>query len=36
VTQSTGWRPERSVRQIVEEVCAWLEEHRRELEPILG
>ncbi len=35
VTRLTGWEPKIGVRQIVEEITAWLHENREALEPIL-
>jgi len=35
VTALTGWKPEISIEQIVEEITAWLGENREALEPIL-
>ena len=35
VTAATGWRPRRSLDDTLEEIFAWLGEHRRELEPLL-
>lgn len=36
VTAATGWRPARDPAAIVEEIAAWLTDHRSDLEPILG
>ncbi len=36
VTAATGWAPRRPVTAIVEEIVAWLHDHRRALEPVLG
>ena len=36
VTAETGWRPRRAVSTILDEVFAWLTDHRSQLEPILG
>jgi CDP-paratose 2-epimerase len=36
VTAATGWRPRRSLADVVEDVFAWLECERPLLEPILG
>ena len=36
VTTETGWRPQRSISNILDEVFGWLREHRTRLEPILG
>ncbi len=36
VTARTGWVPRRSVEKTLADVFSWLEEHRRELEPLLG
>jgi CDP-paratose 2-epimerase len=35
VTALTGWKPEIGIRQIVEEITAWLEENETDLAPIL-
>jgi len=35
VTAATGWRPHRSVTDILDEIFGWLREHRREVEGIL-
>ena len=35
VTQLTGWEPKIGVRQIVEDIHAWLHQNREALEPIL-
>jgi CDP-paratose 2-epimerase len=36
VTELTGWRPQRSVEQIVIEVYQWLRDNETQLKPILG
>lgn len=36
VAHATGWTPRRSVDLIVDEIVAWLHDHRRTLEPVLG
>jgi len=36
VTEATGWRPEKDVRTIVEDVCAWAKEHEAVLRGILA
>ncbi len=36
VTEATGWRPKRGVRQIVEDVHSWIEENLEALRPILS
>jgi CDP-paratose 2-epimerase len=36
VTAATGWSPRRSVAQLLDDVFAWLHEHRPLLEPILS
>lgn len=36
VTAHTGWAPQKGVREIIEDVCAWIEEHREALRPILA
>jgi len=36
VTRATGWAPRRRVTTIVEEIVAWLHDHRRMLEPVLS
>jgi len=35
VTAQTGWKPEIGIRQIVEEITAWLAANEKELAPIL-
>ena len=35
VTAATGWRPERNVGAVVEDVAAWIAEHRAALEGVL-
>jgi CDP-paratose 2-epimerase len=35
VTALTGWKPEIGIRQIVEEIAAWLAENEKDLAPIL-
>jgi CDP-paratose 2-epimerase len=35
VTAATGWRPQLSMSDMLDEVFAWLREHRREVEVIL-
>lgn len=35
VTQLTGWKPEIGIKQIVEEIAAWLKENEEDLKPIL-
>lgn len=35
VTNLTGWKPEIGIRQIVEEITAWLSENEADLAPIL-
>lgn len=35
VTAATGWVPQRSVEQILDEVFEWLRAHRAQLEPLL-
>jgi CDP-paratose 2-epimerase len=35
-TAATGWRPHLSMIDILDEIFAWLREHRRELEAILN
>jgi CDP-paratose 2-epimerase len=35
VTAATGWRPRRSMSDILDEIFGWLREHRRELEVIM-
>ena len=35
VTAATGWRPRLSMPDILDDIFAWLREHRRELEGIL-
>jgi CDP-paratose 2-epimerase len=36
VTAATGWSPRRSVDTLLDDVFAWLREHRAILEPVLG
>jgi CDP-paratose 2-epimerase len=36
VAEATGWSPKRSVAVILDDVVAWLERHRSELEQVLG
>jgi CDP-paratose 2-epimerase len=36
VTQATGWSPMRSIEMILDEVLAWLGQHRSQLESLLG
>jgi len=36
VSAATGWRPRMGVDGILDDVFAWLREHRAEIEPILG
>lgn len=36
VTAATGWAPRRSVDTLLDDVFAWLREHRAILEPVLG
>jgi len=36
VSAATGWRPRRSLDDVLEEIFAWLGEHRRALEPLLA
>lgn len=35
VTARTGWAPEKSVRDIFEDVCRWIQDNREALRPIL-
>lgn len=35
VTEATGWQPHRHIEEILDEVFAWLDQNRRDLEPIL-
>ncbi len=35
VTQATGWRPQRNVRAIIEDIHAWIRDYREALRPIL-
>ncbi|HEY1685285.1 MAG TPA: NAD-dependent epimerase/dehydratase family protein [Tepidisphaeraceae bacterium] len=35
VTRQTGWQPQISVDQLLDEIFAWLRDHRSQLEPIL-
>ena len=36
VTAATGWRPQLSMSDMLDEIFAWLREHRREVEVILS
>lgn len=36
VTEATGWRPEQSVRRVVEDVIAWLHDHQAVLRLVLS
>ena len=36
VTASTGWSPQRTIDVILDDIFAWLQEHRATLEPLLG
>lgn len=36
VSEATGWQPQRDVRQIVQDIAAWITEHRAELAPVLA
>jgi CDP-paratose 2-epimerase len=36
VTRATGWAPQRTVDQLLDDITAWLREHRAILEPRLG
>lgn len=36
VTALSGWKPARSIDQLLDDVFGWLREHRAALEPILG
>lgn len=36
VTAATGWQPRRSLEDLLDEVFAWLSEHRERLQPILA
>jgi CDP-paratose 2-epimerase len=36
ITEASGWAPSRSVSALVDDVFAWLREHRTALEPVLG
>jgi CDP-paratose 2-epimerase len=36
VSSATGWAPSRSLDTILDDVFAWLREHRTALEPVLG
>jgi len=36
VVQATGWRPQRKVRSILEDIRAWITDHRESLRPILA
>ncbi len=36
ITAATGWTPARSVETLLDDVFAWLREHRATLEPVLS
>ena len=36
ITHTTGWRPERTVPMIVEDIVRWIRDHEDTLRPILG
>jgi CDP-paratose 2-epimerase len=36
VTNDTGWKPQKSVQNIFEEVYLWVEKNQRQLKPIIG
>jgi CDP-paratose 2-epimerase len=36
VTLRTGWKPQIEPRQIIREIASWIEEHKKELGPILS
>ncbi|MBN2309583.1 MAG: GDP-mannose 4,6-dehydratase, partial [Candidatus Hydrogenedentes bacterium] len=36
ITERTGWRPERDIRAIVEDVADWIAEHKEPLRPVLS
>jgi CDP-paratose 2-epimerase len=36
ITTACGWRPSRGLRQVVEEISAWILKNKKELEPILA
>ncbi len=36
VSDATAWQPQHSIEATVEEIFAWLTDHRNQLEPILG
>jgi CDP-paratose 2-epimerase len=36
VSDVTGWSPRRTIPELLDDVCAWLEAHRSRLEPLLG
>lgn len=36
VEQATGWQPRKTARDILVEVCRWLEDNREALRPVLG
>jgi len=36
VSTATGWRPMRTLREVLDDVFGWLAEHRLMLEPLLG
>ena len=36
VTEQTGWKPEKNIQNIFEDIYFWLKEHEHSLKPILG
>jgi CDP-paratose 2-epimerase len=36
VTKKTGWKPEIKPEQIIREIAEWIQQHRKQLEPILS
>jgi len=36
ITQFTGWQPTRTVPEIMEDICRWIQDNRAQLSPILN
>jgi len=36
ITEKTGWKPEITVDQIIQEISGWIEENSKQLRPILA
>ncbi|MBF0289436.1 MAG: NAD-dependent epimerase/dehydratase family protein [SAR324 cluster bacterium] len=36
ICSATGWQPKRSLREILEEISCWIEEHAAQLKPLLS